>query len=299
MNTINGLLPKCGLLLGILFCSICLSFVVPNPKAPVKGAKSVSFRAATYNIRYDAAADKTTGNHWDARKEAVAKLILKHGFDIVGTQEGMTKQVIELKKLLPGFDYIGHPYGGKNDHHNAAILFRTNQFELMDAGVFWLSETPDVPSIGWDANDRRICQWAKFKEKKSGEVFFYFNTHFFWRLKVARAESGPLIARKIAEIAGDHPVICVGDFNSTAETSQITVLKAELLDAYNASKNGRKGVTDTNLGGGVFQGNPKDRIDYILVSKNIAVTDYEVYSDNYNGDRYPSDHLPVSCIVSF
>lgn len=299
MNTISRLLRKYYLLPGILLCSVFLSFIVSKPKENNKGSKGVSFRAATYNIRYDAAADKETGNDWNTRKEALAGLILKHDFDIVGTQEGMTKQVIELKKLLPGFDYIGHPYGGKNDHHNAVIFFKTDLFELMDAGVFWLSETPDIPSIGWDANDRRICQWARFKEKKSGKVFYYFNAHFFWRLEIAKRESGPLIVRKIAEIAGDNPIICVGDFNSTAETSQIKALKSKFVDAYDSSKNGRKGVTDTNLGGGVFHGNPTDRIDYILVSKDINVTDYEVYSDKYNGDRYPSDHLPVSCIVSF
>lgn len=299
MNRIKRLFEKCCFLLGMLLCGVFLSFSIPNSKENNKGVKGVSFRAATYNIRYDAAADKETGNDWDTRKEALAKLILRHGFDIVGTQEGMTKQVIDLKKLLPGFDYIGYPYGGKNDHHNAVTFFKTDLFEVMDAGAFWLSETPDVPSIGWDANDRRICHWAKFKEKKSGEIFYYFNAHFFWQLEIARRETGPLIVRKIAEIAGDSPVICVGDFNSTSETSQIEAMKSSLLDAYDSSKNGRKGVNDTNLGGGVFHGDPKNRIDYILVSKNMSVTDYEVYSDKYNGDRYPSDHLPVSCIVSF
>lgn len=261
--------------------------------------KQITFRASSYNIRYNAAADKTTGNDWDVRKESLAKLILKHKFDIIGTQEGMTKQMIELKKMLPGFDYVSYPYGGKNDHHHAGIVYKHSLFELMDAGVFWLSETPDVPSKGWDATDRRVCQWARFKDKKTGREFFYFNAHFYWQLKIARQESGPLIEQKIRQIAGNLPVICVGDFNSTSETSQIKAMKSSLSDAYDVSKNGRKGVENTDLGGGVFQGVPKARIDYIFVSKDIQVQDYEVYSDKYADDRYPSDHLPISCVVSF
>jgi len=279
---------------GIFLLGMVSTYAQVNP-----GNKQSTFRAASYNIRYNAAADKTTGNDWDLRKEPLAKLILKHGFDIIGTQEGMTRQMIELKKLLPGFDYIGYPYGGKNDHHNAAIVYKSSLFELMDAGVFWLSETPDVPSKGWDATDRRVCQWARFKDKKNGREFFYFNAHFYWQLKIAKQESGPLIAQKIKEIAGNLPVICVGDFNSTVETSQIKAMKSILSDAYDISKNGRKGVENTNLGGGVFQGTPKDRIDYIFISNPIQVRDYEVYSDQYADDRYPSDHLPVSCVVSF
>lgn len=257
------------------------------------------FCTATFNIRYDAAADKGSGNSWARRKDAVAKLIRDHKFDIVGTQEGMTKQMIELKKLLPGYDYISYPYGGKNDHHHAGIVFDTSVFELLDGGVFWLSETPNVPSIGWDANDRRICQWAKFVHRESGKQFFYFNAHFFWQNEIARRQSGPLVVRKIKEIAGDIPVICAGDFNSEPHTAQIKALKEFLQDAFEVSTNGRKGPEFTNLGGGNFQTPPTNRIDYIMLSKGIAVTDYRVYEDQYDTDRYPSDHLPVSCMVKF
>lgn len=274
-------------------------FICTGTVQAQKKEREAHFCAATYNIRYDAAADKGTGNNWDVRKQALAKLIKDHKFAIVGTQEGMTRQMIELKKLLPGYDYISYPYGGRNDHHYAGIVFKTTEFELLDGGVFWLSETPNVPSIGWDADDRRICQWAKFTHRKSGKTFFYFNAHFFWKNKIAKLESGALIAEKIKEIAGDTPVICVGDFNSEPYTSQIKALKDLLQDAFDISSNGRSGPEFTNLGGGNFQSPPKNRIDYIMVSKGIAVTDYKVYEDKYDTDRYPSDHLPVSCVVKF
>lgn len=257
-----------------------------------------SFRVATYNIRYDAEMDTESGNDWDLRKEPVARLIRQHSFDMVGTQEGDSGQMDDVLELLPEFDMVAHPYG-RNALHSAAILYKRDRFELLDSGVFWLSETPEMPSVGWDASDYRICNWGKFKEKYSGKEFYFFNTHFYWRKEVAKQESGPLIAKKLKEIAGNAPVILTGDLNSTSETSQIIAVKDVVNDAYETSRSHRQGVEGTNLGGGVFQGSPRNRIDYVFVSPQITVYDYKVLSDKYNDNRYPSDHLPVTSFIEF
>jgi len=263
-------------------------------------AQATAFRVASYNIRYDAPADYETGNGWDIRKEPLAALILKHQFDIFGTQEGDKNQMSQLKELLPGYDYVAYPYAGKtSDLHTCATVYKTDLFEVLDSGVFWLSQTPDVPSIGWDATDRRICQWTKMRDKKNDRVFYFFNAHFYWRLKEAKRESGPLMVQKIKSIAGDNPVLCTGDFNSEPETPQIQHIKGLLLDAYDVSRTERQGVDETNISGGVFQGKPTNRIDHIFLSKHFIVADYQVLSDTYNGDHYPSDHLPVTSLVSW
>ena len=263
------------------------------------GIKKNQFRVASYNIRYLADADEASGNGWDLRKEPLAKLILSHQFDLVGTQEGYDKQLEDLKSLMPGFSYVSYRYGGTKVNHNCAIFYRTSLFEVLDSGVFWLSETPDIPSIGWDANDQRICQWVKFRAKRTGKSFYFFNAHFYWRLKIAKEESGPLMARKIKEIAGDAPLICTGDFNSTAETPQIIAIKKILSDAHDITKDPREGVENTNMSGGVFQGQPVNRIDYIFLSRHFIVEDYKVLSDMYGDNRYPSDHLPVTSLLTF
>ncbi|MCT1525619.1 endonuclease/exonuclease/phosphatase family protein [Sphingobacterium hotanense] len=290
----RNILFSFSFLLVLVFSSFSVSSVSRESKA-----KKTRIKVSAYNIRYNANADVKGGNGWDIRKKPLAELIEKHGFEIVGTQEGDKQQMSDLRTLLPAFEQVSYPYGGKGDLHTAAILYKKDRFEVLDQGVFWLSETPDEPSMGWDATDRRICSWAKFKEKKSGKTFYFFNVHFYWRLEVAKRESGPLMVRKIKEIAGDAPAVCVGDFNSTSETSQILAMKASMQDAYDATETTRKGIEDTNLGGGNFLGPAKGRIDYIFVSKNIRVKDYEVYSDRYNGDRYPSDHLPLASTIEF
>jgi len=257
-----------------------------------------SFRVASYNIRYQAEADEQSGNGWEVRKGPLAALIKRHNFDLIATQEGNSQQLEELKKLLPGYAYLGRPDGGpEGTLHNCATFYKIASFEVLDSGVFWLSETPEISSIGWDASDRRICYWTKFKDRTTSKMFFVFNVHFYWRKHIAREKSGPLVVRKIKEIAGQQPIILMGDFNSTVETVQIKAIKESLSDAFEVTTTPVTGVKGTAFAGGVFQGEPKARIDYIFVSPHFIVKDYKVISDVYNVDHYPSDHLPVSSKV--
>lgn len=249
------------------------------------------FNMASYNIRCDVKPDVESGNAWDLRKKPLAELIINHDFDMVGVQEPYGNQIDDMDELLPDYGYVSAPYATKSF---LAIFYKEKLFEVLDTGMFWLSETPDVKSMGWDADEYRIVHWAKFKHKDSKKEFYCFNSHFYWKKVTARQNSGPLTAQKIKEIAGDYPAILVGDLNSTPETSQIQSLKALLNDAFDVSESPRKGPENTNLGGGVFQGEPYNRIDYILVSKDIKVVDYITYEDKYGNEQYPSDHLPIS-----
>ena len=249
-------------------------------------------KVASYNIRN--ASDKDI-NTWENRKKPVTDLIIRHDFDVVGIQEPYDNQLPDFDNLLKGYNGVKAPYATKSF---LAIYYKKELFEELDSGMFWLSETPDEPSEGWDSDEKRICHWAKFKHKETARVFYCFNSHFYWRYQTARKNSGPLVAEKIKEIAGNTPVIFVGDLNSQPETSQIESLKILLNDAFDVTQTPREGPDNTNLGGGVFQGKPHNRIDYIFVSKDIKMLDYTAHEDMYediNGDdRYPSDHLPIS-----
>lgn len=262
-------------------------------------APQCEFKAASYNIRYNASSDKDTGNEWDKRKTSVANLITSHQIDIAGTQEGDAQQLEDLAKLMPGYAYVCHPYGGaKGDLHNCATFYKTSVFEVLEDGVFWYSETPDTKSIGWDATDLRICHWCKFREKRSGKTFYLFNSHFYWRNKTAKANSGQVLVNKVLEIAGNAPVICTGDFNSDDKTAQIKTISETLQDAYRITEKTPTGPYDTNLGGGNFEGNPYNRIDFIFVSANIKVLDYSTLTDKCENGHYPSDHLPIACRIN-
>ena len=258
-------------------------------------SRRAEFNVASFNIRYAAAADAKQGDGWDERKDDVARVITENGFDIVGTQEGNSKQIEDLKALLPDYDCTGHPYGGKSGKsHTATIFYNREKFELLEDGTFWYSPTPEVESIGWDASDLRLCHWGEFRDKASGREFYFFNSHLYWRKQTARANSGKVHNQMIQKIAGDKPVISVGDFNSTEDEQQIVDVLAMFGDAFRLTATPPQGIENTNLGGGNFIGPPKNRIDFIFVSPKVKVQSYASIEDRCSdSDHYPSDHLPV------
>jgi len=249
-----------------------------------------SLNVATYNLRYNNPGDGV--NAWPNRKEQVKALIRYHEFDIFGTQEGLIDQLNDLCEMKE-YTYVG---GGRDDGGQAgehsAIFYRKDRFKLIENGDFWLSETPDKPSKGWDATCcNRICSWAKFRDMEAKKDFYFFSVHFDHQGVQARKESGKLMVEKITEIAGAAPVFCVGDLNSTPETEQIRTMKSLLHDSREVSALAPYGPEGT-FNSFDFNAPMKNRIDYIFVSDEIKVLKYAVLTDSYQ-QRYPSDHQPV------
>ncbi len=259
--------------------------------ASLPALAQLPFQAATYNLRLNLAEDGP--NAWPRRAEAVKALIRYHGFDLLGTQEGLPEQVDELA-AMPGWAYVGvgRDDGQRRGEH-AAIFFRTARFSLLGQGHFWLSETPDKPSMGWDGRCcKRIASWARLKDLQTGQAFFVFNAHFDHEGVQARRESALLMLRKIRDIAGAEPVLCMGDFNTTPETEPIVSLARVLRDSRAVSETPPYGPVGT-FNGFQIDAPLLDRIDYVFVSPRWRVLRYGVLSDSYQG-RFPSDHHPVA-----
>ena len=245
---------------------------------------------ATYNLRLNTASDGP--NAWPQRVDTVKALVRYHEFDILGTQEGLPDQIADLD-AMPGFAHVGVGRDdGKNAGEHSAIYYRTARFDLEQHGDYWLSETPDKPSKGWDAKCcNRIASWAKFHDRVTGNRFFVFNVHFDHQGEVARRESAKLMLSKIKAIAGDSLVICTGDFNSTPDTEQIQRMKAVLRDAREVSAEPPYGPEGTFNDFKLDSPLP-ERIDYIFVGPKIEVLKYATLTDSVKA-RFPSDHLPV------
>ncbi|MDE7025432.1 MAG: endonuclease, partial [Paramuribaculum sp.] len=141
-------------------------------------AQEAVINVASYNIRQYNTHDSIQGNGWEQRCPILAQLIRYHEFDVFGTQEGFKHQLEQLKAALPEYDYtgVGREDGIDKGEHSA-IYYRTDLFTLVDHGDFWLSETPDHPSIGWDAVLPRICSWARLRHNPTGKEFLFFNLH--------------------------------------------------------------------------------------------------------------------------
>ncbi len=268
------------LLLPVLLVSLGITNARPNNPLVV----------ATYNLRQNNPNDGV--NAWPNRKEEVKGLIRFHEFDIFGTQEGFIGQLNDLLEMEE-FAYTGHGRdNGKDAGEHSAIFYRKDRFKLLDSGDFWLRETPDNPGRGWDATCcNRICSWGKFRDLETSKEFFFFCVHFDHQGVVARKESAKLMVKKIQDIAGDFPVFCVGDFNSTPETEQIKTMQTLLRDSRQVSAMPPYGPAGT-FNSFNFNAAMDKRIDYIFVSSQIDVLKYGVLTDNKD-QRFPSDHQPV------
>jgi endonuclease/exonuclease/phosphatase family metal-dependent hydrolase len=254
---------------------------------------SQRLRVATFNIRYDNPKDGV--NAWPNRREWVRDLMDFHDFDLVGVQEALAHQIEYLAQGRFGFVGIGRD-DGKRAGEFAPILYDKTRFELLQDGTFWLSETPEKPSRGWDADLNRICTWARLRDRTTARTFFLFNTHFDHRGEVARAQSAELLLTKTEAIAGQEPFFLTGDFNLGPETAPIRRLSAALRNCREVTEVRAYGPVGTFHGFDV-QRTPDGPIDYIFVSRPIRVLKYAALPDNW-GQRYPSDHLPVAIHAS-
>jgi endonuclease/exonuclease/phosphatase family metal-dependent hydrolase len=271
-----------------LFMAACLSALNLWAQGQIK--------VASYNLRYYNQHDGV--NCWENRRDKVNALIRFHEFDLIGTQEGLLNQLLDVLRL----DEYAYTGNGRDDGKEAgefsAIFYRKDRFELFGSGNFWLSETPEKPSLGWDSsNNKRICSWAKFKDKQTRKTFFFFNVHFDHKGVEARRQSGFLMVKKMKEIAGNHPVICTGDFNSTPETEQIQTIKQFLGDARDITEQPPYGPVGT-FNGFKYDAPMDERIDYVFVSSHFTVKKYGVLTDAQN-QLFPSDHLPVVVLLKF
>ncbi|MDR0546784.1 MAG: endonuclease/exonuclease/phosphatase family protein [Dysgonamonadaceae bacterium] len=255
----------------------------------------------TFNIRMDNASDGI--NVWQNRKEFAANCIAFYNADIVGLQEALHHQLNDLKQYLPDYESVGvGRQDGKTGGEYSAILYKKSRFDLIETETFWLSENPEaIGQKGWDAACERVVTWAKLKDRNSGRVFLFVNTHFDHIGQIARMESSKLLLSKIKQIAGGLPAIVTGDFNASATNEAIRFL---------TDKSNPDGLADTRELAPLKYGPsgsfhnfgripPENQsiIDYIFIKGNIQVLRYGILDDSIEGKIYLSDHNPVFCTV--
>lgn len=251
-------------------------------------------RLMTYNIWYDNPGN--IGKTWAERVDGVMLTLDELGPGIVCVQEALSHQLKDIQKA--GYSSFGV---GRDDGIEAgeftAILYRPEQFNLLDGGTFWLSETPNsAGSVGWDAMLPRIATWAELEDRASGMPFFVINTHLSHVGETARLESVKLILSKAGEIAANAPLILCGDFNFRSDSDPYAYLTGEneaftLIDSRSLSP-GHPDDPGYSFAGADFKGEPGNIIDHIFTSGQVLVSSARIVNNCRQG-RCPSDHLPV------
>ncbi|MEO8406617.1 MAG: endonuclease/exonuclease/phosphatase family protein [Chitinophagaceae bacterium] len=254
----------------------------------------------TFNLRYSTMSD--SANAWVYRKDKVASQILFQEIQLLGVQEALHEQMMDMSQRLPRFHYVGVGRDdGKEKGEYSAIFYDTARLQVLQSNTFWLSETPDVPGKkGWDAAFPRIVTWAKFRDRKTKKIFFAFNTHFDHIGKVARRESAKLLLQKIKEIAADTPSIITGDFNAKPTDEPIQVI-ADANNPLHLTDTKAVSLTQHYGPAGTFTAfGPKEiddlPIDHIFIKGKWTVLKHATISESWQG-RYASDHFSVMTVV--
>jgi endonuclease/exonuclease/phosphatase family metal-dependent hydrolase len=159
---------------------------------------SQNLKLMSYNIRLDVASDGL--NAWPVRKDFFGSQIQFYEPDIMGVQEAMPNQVLDLEQMLPQYNQVGIGREGKGKGESSNIFYKNEKLEIVETNTFWLSDTPDSISKGWDAACHRVCTYALFREIDSNTLFWVFNTHLDHVGIEARVKAIALILSKIDQL---------------------------------------------------------------------------------------------------
>lgn len=251
-----------------------------------------AFTVMSFNIRCGLCEPPENPHNWKKRKYFVAHLIKTHNPDVIGLQEAELFQVEDLVEMLDDYSWMGVGRDdGRDKGETTAILFRTSRLSLQGQQTLWLSQTPQKPSLGWDATYRRTLSIAKLLDAHSKQFLYVFNTHLDNEGENARQEGAKLLLGEIAKIDAASPLVVTGDFNFTATAKGYEIITQTLADAEKIS------ATPAVGGGKTFNGfgeskEPDNKIDFVFVKKSMKVLSHQVDTTIYN-NVYPSDHYPV------
>ena len=259
--------------------------------------KKNDIKVISYNVRVNNEGDGE--NKWDLRKHASIAMIRDEKPTIFGLQEAKPEQMQYLVENQPEYGYIGvGREDGVSSGEHMTIFYLKDQVELLDGGTFWLSETPEEPSMGWDAACKRSCTWTKLRMKDTGKEFAYINTHLDHVGKVAQREGLALIVERFAEIVPvGMPAFLTADFNALTTDPIFEPLKAAMLDAREvAPETDRRATFNAWQAGG--EDNQNRVIDHIFFRGAEAHT-FKVLRDKDYGAPFISDHYPVVMTATF
>ena len=269
----------------------------------VSVANTTTLNVGCFNIRFKTTADQGELS-WDNRKSYVARTIIDFKYDIVGVNEmNAGSQQEDMKSLLPEYSFV--EWGGNsstvpNQGTVNAVLFRTDKFDLLEEGHYFLCTDPSKSLISWDnsSGNKRFAVWAKLRVKETGELFYYFITHLDHLGSDARNEGTRINIEKVRSISGHYPAIICGDHNSPAIRYPFYDLcSAYLSDSRKVSEAPFPWPKDGTLCKWDPEKKDGTRLDYVWV-KGMKVHTYNHINETFGRGVTPSDHFPVIVSIS-
>ena len=279
---------------------------VATTEAPTEGNDDPTISATTRPaqevkvISMNLDANETTAA---SRVRRMAPLLLSFEPDSIGVQECRGGWVNLLKKhfISEGYARVGVDAGGNVDstggYFATYILYKEDKFNLIDSGTFWLSQTPEVPSIyGPTVDCNRTCTWALLEDKVTGFRYVHMNCHLDWMDMSVNKIQVEMIREQIERFeAMGYPVFAGGDYNCDEGTgSYYAMLESDVIaDSKKVAAVANDIATYPSYGEYDVYDPSQRPIDYFFVTKDkMTVKEYRVVDEKPDG-QYISDHFPV------
>lgn len=268
---------------------------------PPEGA----LRVMTFNVRGSYHRDGE--NAWPRRSALNVRTIARQGPDLVGFQELQDGNARVYEREFGNYERaLGPRYENRPPHAYNGIYWDPKRLQMLDAGGFWLSETPGSFSGSWETRQIRSANWVRFRPTFGGPEFLCVNTHLDHVSDTARVEGSALILKWLdGPEAGGAPALLTGDFNCEPRSKARGIFeRAGFVDAHLAA-NHRPAKTFHAFRGEGFQGrdpSKESRIDWLLLrdgsrGERWLVKSYSIVLDA-EPPLYPSDHYPVVADLS-
>ena len=272
---------------------LAAALLMSLPLLQAKGDEgSENLKVMSYNIRLGSGKDGT--NSWALRYTATEEMLKDQKPDVFGVQEALDYQVHYIEDMC-GYESVGvGREDGKKEGEHMSFFWNKKTVSILKWGTFWLSETPQKPSKGWDAACFRTATWALMKDKKTGKKFYFVNTHLDHEGKEAQKNGLKLIVEKIAEMNPEGlPMVLTGDFNIEPSNPALADLDARM---QSTRKIAQKTDDLTTYNG---WGKSSMMIDYIYVSGFSSCPEYQTVTKRYADRKFISDHYPICATLIF
>lgn len=258
--------------------------------AEVPEIEELEMNLMSYNIR-------TIGDvgtyAWENRKENMAAYLNSQDSAVICMQEVTTMQFQYLSNAIEDKYTMIHYERQGPGSEGLAIAYDHTMYEVVEQRMFWLSETPDVMSLGWGASYYRICVNVLFKHNDTGAYLDVYNVHLDSEVEKARVEGIKLILAK-AE-GRNYPIYMAGDFNDVIGSDCYEEIASEMVDCQLVAEETDSGTTWHNWG--AIADDKDQNIDFCFVSEDISPLTFKICRDKTADGLFYSDHYGIKTTV--
>ena len=244
-------------------------------------------KVVTFNIRGDFGVDGR--NDFCYRKPLILRKLEQEQPDIIGFQEVLPHVAAWMRQALTAYDVVGCGREKDLTGEQMTVLFRRDKFQLISMDTFWLSPTPKVPGSRYaeQSGCPRTATELVLRDVDTGKVIQVVNTHLDHIGSLPRQLGLAQILRHLEspEFFPEAPVILMGDFNATPDSSEM-----QAFGQYPGYTNATADIGATFHG--FMTARTQEQIDYIFLKGGIRAVSTVKWMDELDG-VYLSDHYPV------